>query len=93
LIKDGVRFLTTEKCEYDKFVLYFGRLENSIVEKWYCVNEDKEIFETIKSSCNGVEAIRILGYSGNSRKFFYMPKIKKTRVECKSAMNVFKARL
>ena len=89
MIFDRVRFITSEKCQYGNFTLFFGVLDGEEKEGWYMVDPEENIFKMVRSTAKKTAALRVPGPSAT---LFYIPKIEKLRKEYRASMKVNKER-
>lgn len=88
MLFDKVRFVTDEKVEYGKFVLYFGSVNNSVSKKWYFLNDDKELLEMKEFESEKIKSYRIpSSINSVASRHFYKKKMNNLRVEHKSVIS------
>lgn len=92
MIHDKVRFIAEEMVQYEKYELYFGSADNSIVKKWYLLDEHKELHEMKEFGGAQFKSFRVPGYQPVAGKHFYKKKMKNLRIEKKIVFSAFKQR-
>lgn len=88
MLFDKVRFITEKMIEYGKFKLYFGSINNSIVKKWYLLNEHNELYEMKEFDSVRIKSYRVPSCTEIAGKHFYKKKMKNLQVEKKSVISV-----
>lgn len=84
MVFDKVRFIVEEMVEYDNHKIYFGSCDNSIVKKWYYLNEHNELYE-MKEFKGGeksrIKSFLVPAYPPLAGKHFYKKKMNNLRIE------------
>ena len=91
MIGDKVRFTAIRKCLYGNLELYLGKFEGeSGPEKWYHINDKKQIFKT--NDCETMKSLLIIGVKGITSRHLYYSKIERLSEKHKSTISVFKTK-